>query len=424
MKTKELMLAALKAARDIAAKAEAENREFTAEERTQVASHLAEAKKLKAKLSEEEGDEELKKSILSLSEGVELAEGQSGAVKTAERVLANPGRGKSIGEQFVNSPEFKNWLKVIAPNGTISDGAKGLISPAVRVKTLITGLSDTSAGAFVETDYVRIFEALGRRPRTVLDLIPRVPTTSDIIEYVRQTTRTNNAAPVAEATAVSGSSGVKPESGFGLEKVTDTIKTIAHWMPATKRALSDAAQIRALIDQELREGLEEAVEDLAIDGDGIGENFTGILNTTGTLSQAYSATVAGLDPKLETTRKAVTNLLVNGRTRPTAFAFHPADWEEIDLARLVKNPQNEGTGTSGPILHGYPVVQSESVPEGTGLLGNWTKAKIWDREQATIQVSDSHSDFFIRNLVAVLGEERLGFGVLRPSAFVEIDLTA
>jgi hypothetical protein len=31
--------------------------------------------------------------------------------------------------------------------------------------------------------------------------------------------------------------------------------------------------------------------------------------------------------------------------------------------------------------------------------------------------SDSHADFFIRNLVAILGELRAAFGVLRPAAF-------
>jgi hypothetical protein len=39
-------------------------------------------------------------------------------------------------------------------------------------------------------------------------------------------------------------------------------------------------------------------------------------------------------------------------------------------------------------------------------------------------VSDSHSDFFIRNMVAILAEMRAAFAVLQPNAFVEIDLTA
>ncbi|MEE3918198.1 hypothetical protein V2I01_04875 [Micromonospora sp. BRA006-A] len=44
-------------------------------------------------------------------------------------------------------------------------------------------------------------------------------------------------------------------------------------------------------------------------------------------------------------------------------------------------------------------------------------------EQANISITDSHADFFIRNLVAILGEQRDAFGVLQPNAFVEIDMT-
>ena len=66
----------------------------------------------------------------------------------------------------------------------------------------------------------------------------------------------------------------------------------------------------------------------------------------------------------------------------------------------------------------------ETVDEGTGILADWRKAVVWDREQASIQVSDSHEDFFIRNMVAVLAECRMAFGVIRPSAFCQVDLTA
>ncbi|WP_264922210.1 phage major capsid protein, partial [Mycobacteroides chelonae] len=79
---------------------------------------------------------------------------------------------------------------------------------------------------------------------------------------------------------------------------------------------------------------------------------------------------------------------------------------------------------SNRTLWGIPVVESESQPEGNGLLGDYKKAVLWDREQTTVTMTDSHEDFFVRNLVAVLGEERVAFGVTRPPAFVSVDLTA
>jgi HK97 family phage major capsid protein len=291
-------------------------------------------------------------------------------------------------------------------------------------KDLITGADDTSAGAFVQIDYTNIYEPLGRYPLSILDLISMRQTTSDLVEFVRQTQRVQEATPVQEAnvtdyTGATGEiSGEKPEGAMGWEKVQEPVKTIAVWVPATKRALSDAAQIRGIIDQELRDDLNEELEDQIINGDGVGENFTGIFNTSGILAQAWDTDI------LTTTRKAITTLWVTGRTMPTAWVLNPQDWETIELLQ-----DNDGRYYwGGPMvqgrrmLWGYPVVQSQTVTQGTGLLGNWRKAVMWDREAASIQVSDSHSDFFIRNMIAILAELRAAFGLIRPSGFVEVDL--
>ena len=56
--------------------------------------------------------------------------------------------------------------------------------------------------------------------------------------------------------------------------------------------------------------------------------------------------------------------------------------------------------------------------------GDFRKLVLFDREQASIQVSDSHLDFFIRNMVAILAEMRAALVCLQPSALVEVDLSA
>jgi hypothetical protein len=44
--------------------------------------------------------------------------------------------------------------------------------------------------------------------------------------------------------------------------------------------------------------------------------------------------------------------------------------------------------------------------------------------QGTIRVSEQHSDFFVRNAIAVLAEERLALAVKRPESFVEVNFDA
>lgn len=408
----------LKGARDICDLAEKETRDFSAEERTKVAGHLESAGKIKAQIKTAEGDLALRAALGDFSDMLVPERQQLPGVQSK-------GSG-SIGERFLQAMAYQEWYKKVAPNGILPDSAKGIMSPPVEFKTLITGDSDTSAGAFVQTDYTGIYEPLGRRPLTLRDLISQRVTGSDIVSYVRQTSISNAATPVAESnvTTYAGSTGQvegkKPESAFAFETVTETVKTLAVWVPATKRALSDASQIRGIIDQELRADLEEHLEELMLEGDGTGEEFTGIFNTTNTLTQAWDTDI------LKTTRKAITNLWVNGRSQATAWLMNPTDWETIDLLTnddgdyMFGGPMRMGVKT----LWGIPVVESQAVTQGVGLLGNFKKAVLWDREQASVQVSDSHADFFIRNMLAFLAEMRAAFGVIRPTAFVEVELEA
>jgi len=329
----------------------------------------------------------------------------------------------TLGELFTGNKDFKDYLGHIMPNGNLAKGTR-VHSPAVQVgslKTLITGVSSTSAGALVVNDRLNLIDAgTFGRPLTIRQLVTNGTTGSDTVEYVRQGTHTNNAAAVAEATATSGGSGAKPESAMALSVVTENVKTIAHWVPATRRALADAGQLRTLIDNFLRYGIEEELEDQMIAGSGSGQNFSGVLNATGITTQAFATDV------LTTTRKGRTKVRVTGRARATAFVMHPNDWEAIDLLQDNENRYYYGgpSQMGSPTLWGLPVVESEAMTEGYTVVADWRLAILWERMQTVISMSNSHSDFFIRNLVAVLAEYRAAFALIRPKAFVKCDLTA
>ena len=424
MNLKEKLQKALLDARAICDTAEGEKREFTPEERERVKAFMDEAAGLKAKIKAAEGDAEMRAMVAAMGFGMTDS-------KVAQPDPSMAGKGGTIGERFVNAQAYKEWIARF-PNGEIPQSAKGIMSPPVEFKdlfgrkTLITGDSETSAGAFVETDYTGIYEPLGRRPLVLRDLVSKRTTDNDLVEFVRQTARVTQAAPVAEAnvTTYSGATGEvegkKPEGSLAFEAVTTPVRTIAVWVPATKRALSDVSQLRGIIDGELRDDLEEDLEDEMLSGDGTGEHLTGLLNTPNMLAQAWDTNL------LTTIRKARTALRVLGHSAPTAILMHPNDAETLDLLQDGENRYYFGGPAEGGVQRVWrvPVVESEGMTEGVGLMGDFRKAVLWDRQRATISVSDSHSDFFIRNMVAILAEMRVAFGVIRPTAFIEVDLLA
>ena len=95
-----------------------------------------------------------------------------------------PGALWTPGQAVLDNADFKSWIERIRVGDAVTNANFGH-SPAVKVptlvKALITGTSDTSAGAMVRTTY---FGDVGLpfRMLTVMDMITVLQTTSDIIE--------------------------------------------------------------------------------------------------------------------------------------------------------------------------------------------------------------------------------------------------
>lgn len=421
--------AAAKAARETAEKADREGRALTDAERTDYDQHMAKGRDLLEQIKVAKRDAEVLDQAKSLAQeiggyAVDDVEGQKDAGTPTQRV-------KNLGLEVVSSPQFKAMMKGFTnSDGTVRIPDRTQVkSDPIHVKSLFTGASGTSAGAFVTPEQTGIIEMLGRRPLTIRDLISVRRTTSDTVEYVCQTAHTNAAAPVPEAqsaAAIDGTTvtnvigGLKPEGSWAFERVSTSVKTIAEWVPVTKRALADAAQLEDLIRDELAADLAETEENQILLGDGVGENMTGILSTSGIQKQAFDTDV------FVSVRRAITKARTVGRVVPNGVVMNPLDVETVDLARETGGRfYGAGPFAMGPrTLWSLPIVESEGVPAGTAIVGDFAKAILWDREDATVTFSDSHADFFIRNLVAVLGEERAAFGVTRPSAIVQTDVAA
>jgi len=378
-----------------------------------------------------------------------LADAPATAIKSLSDVVerTDDGRiafpaGKSLGDLFTESAEYRDGFKgryARGPEGVIPSSTKGLQSPTwssgIGAKALISGSSVTSAGAAVRNDmYAPITDLAPMRELVVADLVTKGSTLSDAVEYVRVTSKTNNAAPTAEAAnaapgAISGATpgpyvvavgaGQKPESAMALEVVTTTVKTIAHWIPITKRAASDAGQVRTLVDAFLEQGLQEALETQMLTGNGIGENFTGIMN-------AGILTVGSAGTDIDAIVDAIRSIRVTGRRRPTGIVIHPNDWfstgfltaKDSQGRYLIGDPRASIDQLN--TLWGLQVVVSEGITENTALVGDFRQAVLWEREGVTITMTDSHMDFFTRNLLVILAEMRAAFGVLDSEAFCSV----
>ncbi|WP_433660788.1 phage major capsid protein [Nocardia sp. CA-128927] len=420
-------LSATEAARTIAEKADGDPSAWAEQILADYNAEMTKARDLLAQIKVAKADLELLDEAKNLA--AEIGEPALGDLDAQGNQPVRE-RVKALGLQVIDSQAFKS---VLAPfkDGRIPDKTR-IQSDPIDIKGLFVGGTDTSAGAFVVNEQSGIVEMLGRKPLTIRDLVSVRRTGSDAVEYVEQTSHTNNAATVAEAISSAAptapgaagplvrdpNGGYKPEGAWAFVRRVANVKTIAEWVPATKRALADVAALEGLINDELRADVAEAEEGQILNGNGTGENLTGINNWSGVQTQAFSTDI------FESVRKAITKARTIGRVNPNAVVVNPVDAEKIDLAKDLNGAYRYGGPQMiGPRkMWGVPVVESETQPAGVGTLGDFAKAVLWDREQTTVTMTDSHEDFFVRNLVAILAEERLAFAVTRPTAFVKVSL--
>ncbi len=367
-------------------------------------SGLAKAREIRAEIEALEGHEEVKA----------WAAGTSAPATMASKNLWTPAdERKSIGQRFIESDEFKS----------VAGGRNGYTMHApYQVKDIFTALPSGTPGDFGAPVREGIVERAKRISR-VRDLFPVQQTNTNMIEFFRVSGFTNNASTVAERSGSPAVFAAKPQSSMTVVGVQAPVRTIAHYEVAHRNVLDDEPTLRGIIDNELLYGLRLVEDDQILNGDGTGSNLTGIRETSGIQTQAWSAGVAG-DTRIDAVRRAITKSLL-AYYEPTGIIVHPNDMEDLELTKDGESRHLMVMSVSmgaEPRLWRLPMVSTPAITEGYALVGSFgIGATLYDRMEGSIRVAEQHSDFFIRNAVAILAEERLALAVKRPESFVEVE---
>ena len=333
-------------------------------------------------------------------------------------------QAKSLGGMFLDSPEFKSLQG--GKNGANMPSPfqlnRGDVTGLWGTKDVFSAMPSGTPGSFgtIQRDPIVIPPM---RTRRVRDLFPSRTTTAAVVEYFRMTGFTNNAAPVAER---NGSAfAAKPQSGFTFVGEQAPVRTLAHWEAAHRNVLADEPQLRSIIDNELMYGLRLLEDSQILNGDGTGENLRGVLQTSGIQDYSWSegAALPVKDSKADAIRRAAT-LSFLSYYEPTGVVMHPNDWEDIELTKDDNGQYLVAVSVAmggEPKIWRLPIIDTPAIAEGTALVGAFgTGAQLYDREQASIRISEQHADFFVRNAIVVLAEQRLALAVKRPEAFVKV----
>lgn len=331
--------------------------------------------------------------------------------------LAELHANASWAQQFTAADAYAQLLR----SGVLESGSARVETSPVEVatreqalRTLFLAAADSHSPLVPEDQSLFPPIPLPARTPRVIDLIGRGTTDSDTVEYTVQVTRNETVTGVAYGVA-------SPQSNYLWERRTAAVVRRAHHAVATKGNLADQGQLQTLIDNELMAGSRRELEFQVLRGDGVGQNFRGILNALGI--NAVARNTAGGENRHDAIHRGITAVRLSLEDDITSIGIHPTPFEGIVLAKDGSGSYLHGppTATSPRTIWGYPAVVSTVFPTDTAVPGNWgLGARLWLRTGVAVNASDAPGNFFLEGLVAIQAELRAAFAAVQPKAFAAV----
>lgn len=321
---------------------------------------------------------------------------------------------KSFGQLFVESKAYTGKTGNTGPEATIDMGLKGLTMKADGLMSTDDGWTPQNVRSGRVVDFVT-------PPIQVVDVVPQNTTNQSAVVYMEETgyglqtsgtaSGTTDAREVNEAAAY-------PETQFELTEQSSPVRKLGVYLAITDEQLEDIGQVRGYIDNRLPFMVRQRLDSQLLAGNGSAPNLRGLLNVSGIQTQAK-----GSDATPDAVYKAMTAVRITGGAMPNAAVFNPFDWQTIRLMRTTDgiyiwgNPSDAGVAR----IWGLAVTEAQVLTQGTVVVGDFANySELAVKRGINVQISNSHSDWFVSGKQALRADMRAAFVVYRPAAFCKV----
>lgn len=383
-------------ARAISQKADDENRTMSDDERARVEAALGEATGLKARAEELEANEKLQASIDAL--------GQVQVVETHE----GDRKAKTIGEQFTKSDAYQ----ALKASGMAGRWTTGAIEVGKKDSPVFEtgGVFEADGADRLSNQVLPGVQTPVEQKLYVADLFGSGTATQNTIVYLREISTDNSAGLVSEGDE-------KPASFLDFEKESVAIEKLATFLPVSDEMIEDEPAIASYINGRLGLFVKQAEE----------TKLVAELIAAG-IGSADNSDIEG-DNMFDAIAAGIMSCQVDGGLEPDALLINPVDFWTMAVTKSVGG--DGGYFSGGPYAAasrnpwGLRSVVTTAVAPGTPIVGAFsTGATVWRKGGLTVEASNSHADYFRKNLTAIRAEERLALAVYRPAAFVQVSVVS
>ena len=348
--------------------------------------------------------EETKNAMASIGESQREIADRMLALEQAGLSNSELSAPSSMGSEFIKTDGFANFMS----------GNANKVSVEVQNAALV------GSDATVAPDRKPGVIGGAFQPLTLEQFLNSMPTTSNAIEYTRESSFTNNAAEVAE-----GSASAESTPAFELKVMP--ISNVTHDTPITKQLAADNASLAAYINTRMAYGVNLKVEQQLAVGNGTAPNISGLLDAGNFTAHGYSAANLGATlPKHVLIRKMIGDAWAAGYP-VDGIVMNPVDFATLEIEALITSAGQSRVSVNAmgqPTVFGVPVVQSIGITADTILVGAFGQsATVHNRQGVMIEMSDSHGSNFTSDIITIKASRRLALTAERPAGILAGDLT-
>lgn len=333
-------------------------------------------------------------------EAAERGDGAKG--REAER----KGGPVHLGRAFAESIAFKNYQR-----------GSGM-GPQAQLDISLKTLMETPVGWDSEDLRTGRVELMPMRPSVhVAAYFPSTTTTMSAVVYMEETTYTNAATEIFEANQAD-SQGAYAESALALTERQEPVRKIATFLPVTDEQFEDEPRAQGYVQNRLPFMIQQRLDSQLLVGSGTAPALRGTENVVGINTQAL-----GSDSTPDAIYKAARKIRDTGFAEPSVCFIAPSKWEAVRLLKTADGQYIWGHPSMvGPFtIWGIPVVETTAVTATKAVLGDYANfAELAMRRGIDVQVSNSHSDYFVKGKLAIRADMRCAAIHYRPLAFATV----
>ena len=331
---------------------------------------------------------------------------------------------ESSTKRFAGSQSKKNWLShavdQIKSDSNFAEKASSregftIKNLAFKAETSMTGGADfvdsTTAANVVAPDRQSGIVFAPDRMIHVRQFLPQGTTTSEVIRYVQENGYSDGTAVKVEGTQVD------PNTHFNLESKDAPVRTIGSYVRLSVEMLNDVQGLTAFLNTRLTSKLRLKEDNVLL----YGNNAPALTGLTEAAS-AYVDVLADSNVNEFDVLSAAVQQARVAEYVPNAIMVNLAEYYAMLRMKGTDGhyilPESARYGGQRPNIDGVPIIASTAITAGDFLVGDFSAAQLFDRQQSTIKFYEADQDNAIKGLVTVTINERIALPIYNAGAFV------